>query len=158
VYCELHGGDLCAECLRPAGALPSFNVYRGSLLALLIGSGIAIWLLVQPPGEGSSETVLLAGTTPTTVLTPAETDVSPTPAGPTGTITPTRSPTPGRPTRTPTPEPRTYVVQEGDTLLSIAEATVPPGGNPVNYANRIAQANGLSPDDVLALGTELILP
>jgi LysM domain len=155
VYCELHGGDLCAECLRPAGALPSFNLYRGSLLALIIGSGLALWLLVQPPGEGESESVVIAGTTPTTVLTPVESTSTPPPAA-----SPTASPTsrPARPTRTPTPEPRIYIVQEGDTLLSIAEATVPDGSNPVNYANRIAQANGISQDAVLPLGEELILP
>jgi hypothetical protein len=153
VYCELHGGDLCAECLRPAGALPSFNLYRGSLLALLIGTAVALWLIVQPPGDGGGESVVLAGTTPTTVPTPAS--ESPT-IEPTGTIT--ASPTRPRATRTPTPEPRVYIVQDGDTLSSIAEANVPPGGDPVNYANRIAQANNLDPDGVINPGDELILP
>jgi hypothetical protein len=125
----------------------------------LIGSGIAIWLLVQPPRESSGDTVLLAGTTPTTVLTPSEATAESTEATSTeAPATATSTPRPGTPTRTPTPEPRVYIVQEGDTLLSIAEANLPPGGNITIYANRIAQENGLSPDDVLPLGTELILP
>jgi hypothetical protein len=142
--------------------LPSFNLYRGSLLALLIGSGIAIWLLVQPPGEGSSDTVVLAGTTPTTFLTPVEETITPTDGGgPTPTrpaATPTRQGTPTRVPPTATPAPVVYIVQEGDTLLSIAEANLPPGGTLSLYANRIAQENGLEPDAVLAVGTELVLP
>ena len=69
VYCEIHGGELCAECLNPASALPSFNLYRGSLLALLVGTAVALWLLVQPIGGGSEPIVVIADITPTTEVT-----------------------------------------------------------------------------------------
>ena len=60
-YCDAHGDALCAECLKPASALPSFTLYRGSLLALLVGTAFALWLLVRPPGgsEESSPAVVL---------------------------------------------------------------------------------------------------
>ena len=70
VYCEVHGGDLCAECLSPTSALPSFNLYRGSLLALLVGTAIAIWLLVRPPGGGDSPGVIITDLgTPSPIVT-----------------------------------------------------------------------------------------
>jgi hypothetical protein len=161
VYCELHGGDLCAECLRPASALPSFNLYRGSLLALLIGTAVAIWLLVQPPGSGSSEPVVIPGFTPTDITT-EEVDQTPTSAA-SPTAAATRPPTPGAtaavtPAATATPEPRIYLVEDGDTLLSIAAATAPPGVGAADYAALIAAANGISSDALINPGEELILP
>jgi LysM repeat protein len=51
----------------------------------------------------------------------------------------------------PTPEPETYTVKEGDTLLGIA----------VQFdttTTEIAAANGMSEDDFLQLGQELIIP
>ena len=154
VYCELHGGDLCAECLRPANALPSLHLYRGSLLVLLIGTAIALWLLVRPVDSGGEPSVVIAGLTPTIPATRA----LPTPtAVPT---TPAPSPTPpAGPTITPTVEQRLYIVQEGDTLLTIAEQFAPPGVDPVEYADQIAFANGLSPDDpTIVPGQTLVLP
>ena len=162
VYCELHGGDLCAECLSPASALPSFNLYRGSLLALLIGTAVALWLLVQPPGSGNSEPVVIPGLTPTAITTdevdstPART-ASPTAAATTPAPT-SAAGTPTVPAPTATPEPRTYRVQSGDTLLSIAAANAPPGVGAVDYANQIAAANGLSPEDLINPGKILVLP
>jgi LysM repeat protein len=49
LYCEDHGDNLCGECLNPASAVPSPTIYRGSLLALIAGTAIVIWLLVAPP-------------------------------------------------------------------------------------------------------------
>ena len=50
-YCDEHGEDVCDACLEPASGLPSFTLYRGSLLALLVGTVLAVWLLIlQPPG------------------------------------------------------------------------------------------------------------
>jgi hypothetical protein len=163
VYCELHGGDLCAECMSPASALPSFNLYRGSLLALLVGTAVALWLLVRPPGSGE-EAVVVAGVTPTGIVTEVDEgtttpDRTPSPtagtATPAGTATSTPAPT-AAPTNT--PGPRTYRVQQGDTLLSIAEENAPPGVSAVDYANRIAAANGISPEDIINPGEELVLP
>ena len=144
VYCEVHGGDACAECLSPASALPSFNLYRGSLLALLVGTAVAIWLLVQPPGQGSSRLVVLP-LTPTISVT----EVISTP-------TPELEPTPEGET---SPEPRPYVVETGDTLFDIAERFAPPGVEPAEYAEQIAAASGLSSvNDPLNPGDELVLP
>ena len=57
LYCDEHGDELCAECLKPAGALPSFLLYRGSLLALLLGTAVALWLLLKPPEEASQSQI-----------------------------------------------------------------------------------------------------
>lgn len=166
VYCEMHGGDLCAECLSPASSLPSFNLYRGSLLALLVGTAVALWLLIRPPGPSGGDEVVFADITPTEAATLVA--ATPTPLGPTtpavtgtpATPTPAASPTPtaGPPGPTPTPQPVVYEVVEGDTLLTIAEANTPPGVAPVDYANQIAAANGISIDTPITPGQTLILP
>ncbi|MDA1061752.1 MAG: hypothetical protein O2895_02405, partial [Chloroflexi bacterium] len=52
LYCDEHGEALCQRCSDPALALPSYQVYRGSLLALIVSSVFALWLLVSPPGGG----------------------------------------------------------------------------------------------------------
>ena len=158
VYCELHGGDLCAECLSPASTLPSFNLYRGSLLALLIATAVALWLLVRPPGSGDGEAVIITDTTPTPVTRATNTPGTVTPGA---TSTPLASTTPGTPGAEPTTTaaPRTYVVQDGDTLLSIATASAPAGVDAFTYAQQIAAASGLpSVDTPINPGQTLILP
>ncbi len=166
LYCELHGGDLCAECLSPASALPSFNLYRGSLLALLVGTAIAIWLLVRPPGAGDNPGVIISEFTPTTLVTrvidtatppPDETPtVDETPDGD-ETATPEATST-EEPEATDVPTIREYVVQDGDSLYGIADQFAPAGVAPFDYAQDIADASGLSsinepinPGDVLVL-------
>src|SRR3972149_3611207 len=54
-YCDDHGEELCDACLEPASGVPSFTLYRGSLLALLVGTALAVYLLIQPSSgdEGS---------------------------------------------------------------------------------------------------------
>ena len=149
-YCDAHGDALCAECLKPASALPSYTLYRGSLLALLVGTAFALWLLVRPPG-GSEESspVVLPQQEKTTATATVEVPTS-TPSQPT---TPT-------PTATPTPSTRTYVVQEGDTLYGIAESLKPPDKNLVDFVREIAQLNNLGDPDsaVLHPGQTLIIP
>lgn len=49
LYCENHGDNLCGECLNPASAVPSPAIYRGSLLALIVGTAVVVWLLLAPP-------------------------------------------------------------------------------------------------------------
>jgi LysM repeat protein len=174
-YCDEHGDELCAACQDPASAIPSGTVFRGSLLALLVASVLALWLLIQPPGlpggEAGEGAVLplptvtpaaLTSPTPTPSATPTATatptsspTASPTPEA---TTSPTASPTPEAsptPTPTPTPEPTPfteYEVQAGDSLSSIAQAF----GTTVDELVRI---NGLASQDVIiSVGQKLMVP
>ena len=45
LYCLEHGEDVCLRCLAPEAATPSGNVYRGSLLALVAASLVAMSLV-----------------------------------------------------------------------------------------------------------------
>ncbi len=158
VYCEVHGGDLCAECLSPASSLPSFNLYRGSLLALLVGTAIALWLLVRPPGSGDGKEVVIYNTTTTPIVT--EVVETPTPSTPVPTTRTPATAVTGTPVATVTTEPRQYVVQEGDTLIAIAELFAPPGVDPFEYAAQIVAASDslTSVEDPLTPGQTLVLP
>ncbi len=172
-YCDEHGDELCAACQDPASAIPSGTVFRGSLLALLVASVLALWLLIQPPGlpggEAGEEAVLplptitpaaLTSPTPTPPRTPTATPTaSPTPspspeatASPTATLTPEATPTPPP---TPTPEPPPFVeyeVQSGDTLSSIAQTF----GTTIDELVRL---NGLASQDVIiSVGQKLLVP
>ncbi len=149
-YCDAHGDALCAECLKPASALPSYTLYRGSLLALLVGTAFALWLLVRPPGgsEESSPVVLPQqekATATATVEAPTSTPSQPTTPTPAATATPTT---------------REYVVQEGDTLYGIGEKFKPPDQNVVDFVREIARLNDLGDPDtaVLRPGQTLIIP
>jgi len=108
-----------------------------------------------------SEPIVLAVTmeptatpVPPTATLPLPTK-EPTPS-PTPTTNPTVSPTPSTPGRTPTPTPTraeqtVYVVQGGDSLWKIAESydiTV----------DALTEANGISKDDVIHPGQELVIP
>ncbi len=78
---------------------------------------------------------------PTAVL-PTDTPVKP---------SPTATPRPVTPSPTATPTPHVYIVQEGDTLLGLAfefDTTVA----------ALAAANGISDEDFLYVGQELIIP
>jgi hypothetical protein len=123
------------------------------LLALLIGSAIALWIIVRPPGSGSDGEAIVADVTPSPAVTRESTPEN----------TATRATSTPRATSAPTDTPgaeevRTYVVQEGDNLLSIAERTAPPGVPPAEYADQIAFASGLSSSDDIAPGDVLVLP
>jgi len=149
-YCGDHGEDLCADCLNPVNAAPSGTFFRASLLAMLVGSVLALWLLIRPPGlPGDSSGIVIprASPQPTTPL-PA----SPTPAGatptPAATPKPTAVPTP---TAAPTAATIEYTVVDGDTWSGIAEA----------YgidAESLAAYNGYTLDDVLPVGEVLTIP
>jgi hypothetical protein len=156
VFCELHGGDLCAECLSPASSLPSFNVYRGSLLALLIGTAIALWLIVRPPGSSTGREVIIGNNNPTSVVTQVARTVTPRATNTPGTAV--AQGTPHAATETPAAA-NTYEVQDGDTLLGIAARLAPPGVDPNDYATQIASASGLaSLEDEIRPGQILTLP
>lgn len=147
--------------------MPSFNLYRGALLVMLVGTAIAVFLLVKPPGESKGSPVVVGKTTATpsggrATATPAETP-QPTSDGATGTPDVGATGTPGAgntPVRTPTESPfGEYTVQDGDTLFDIANANLPPGDDPVSFAKAIAALNKLDYEaPILPIGTRLLLP
>lgn len=152
-YCPDHGDDLCAQCLDPANAAPSNTVFRASLVAMLVGSVLALWLLVRPPSVPGDEGIIRP---PTPQVTPVPTGqpsrspgLTPTPA-PTGAATPSASPEP-TPAPTAAPGPTQYTVQEGDTWLGIAEAFG------VDVAE-LAAVNGLGLDYLLQPGDVIQIP
>lgn len=164
-YCEDHGNaTYCAECLQPASALPSFNLYRGALLVMLVGTAVAVFLLVRPPGETTSAPVVVGRLTPTpTIAGEQEPSATPTAANigePPRSGTETAVPTTPTAAATATPPPfLEYVIQDGDTLYGIAEANLPPGDDIDAYARAIANLNGIDFDaPVLTVGETILLP
>jgi nucleoid-associated protein YgaU len=152
--------------MDPALALPSYRVYRGSLLALLMGSVVAVWLLVLPPagadqdGPPGSIAAIVPTATPTAEATPDPEATPPaeaTPAIPLPTPSPAETPEP-EPTPTPQPETITYTVQPGDTLLGIAEQYATGFEAVQAMADRIAEENGITDPSALAVGQELTIP
>ena len=155
--------------------MPSFNLYRGALLIMLVGTAIAVFLLVRPPGESKGSSPVVVGKT---TATPSRGDATAKPAGTPQPTTEGATATPGDVTGTPdgevtgTPDARTtpvrtptgspfgeYTVQPGDTLFDIANANLPSGDNPVSFAKAIAALNNLDYDaPVLPIGTKLLLP
>ena len=170
-YCAEHGGELCAACQDPSSAIPSGALFRGALLALLVASVLALWLLIRPPGASDEESGAQAGQpsvtrtpvasatttlTPSPSVTPAGTPgVSPTPSG-----TPGTSPTPGGTLATPTPAPsptpppspfQEYIVQQNDSLSSIAQRFG-------TTADELARINNITDPNTLDIGQKLQVP
>jgi LysM repeat protein len=153
-YCGDHGEGLCADCLNPVNATPSGAFFRASLLALLLGSVLALWLLIRPPGlPGESTGVNVPeatplpaqGTsTPAPTTTPTRTPVA------SATAAPTPTPTPA-PTAEPTPAPIEYTVVDGDSWFGIADAY---GVD----AESLAAYNGYTLEDLLPVGEVLTIP
>ena len=147
VYCDAHGEVLCDECMSPASALPSPVVYRGSLVALVLAVGVALWLLIAPPrlpGEGRPAEAATQTTGPAISVGSA----TPLPTA-SATGTPAASPTT---TATPTPSggQQTYTVQSGDSLSTIAQrynVTV----------DDLKRANNLT-NDTIQVGQKLVIP
>jgi hypothetical protein len=155
--------------MDPASALPSYRIYRGSLLALLVGTVFAVWLLVRPGGTSDAAPPaalanVLPASTPTSTPAPAGAVTTPEPGGGTPTPAPEASPpptgTPPTPTPSPTgtPRPTSYSIQSGDTLFVVAERFAPPGETPQQYVQRLYTANGLGPNSILFIGQTIQLP
>jgi hypothetical protein len=154
--------------MDPASALPSYRIYRGSLLALLIGTVFAVWLLVRPGGTSDAAPPaalanVLASATPTATpaggaATPAPAAGSPTPAPEASPPPATETPPPPPASPTATPRPTTYNVQANDTMFIIAERFVPPGETPQQYVQRLYTANNLGPNSILLIGQTIQLP
>jgi LysM repeat protein len=154
-YCGDHGNaQYCADCLRPASALPSFNLYRAALLTMLAGTALAVFFIIRPPGESGSASPAFVGViTPT--APPSGGTAQPTRAAQTPQITTTP-----RPTASPTESPfNEYIIELGDTLYDIAEANLTPGDDLDAFARAIASLNGLDFDaPILTPGETLLLP
>jgi hypothetical protein len=170
-YCDDHGEDVCDACLEPASGLPSFTLYRGSLLALLIGTALAVWLILQPPGDTADSAVAPPPTEP------AATQPTPTqPAGATG-AQPDNTPSEGEtPETTETPEATgptgptgstgatgsagdnttTYTIQDGDTLFGLCStlSTL----DPSECLERLLDINGITLETTLTAGDTLVIP
>jgi LysM repeat protein len=165
LYCDDHGDALCERCQDPALALPSYRIYRGSLLALLGGTVFAVWLLVRPPATIDGDSPVppaLAGVIPTATATitptPASASTTTPAAATTETSTPTPSPTPD-PTAAPAnPDFREHTVSEGDTLFSIALQYVPRDKDVLDFVEEIAAYNELTDANAITLGTVLKIP
>jgi hypothetical protein len=162
-YCEDHGNaSYCAGCLQPSSALPSFNLYRGTLLLMLVGTALAVFLIVRPPGETKGASPVFVGKlTPTATAaggTAVPTVAAKTP-DPTATVDATETAAAAvSPTVTVSPFGE-HIVVEGDTLLGIAEANLTPGDDVVQFARAIANLNGLDYDNPnLRIGQKLLLP
>jgi LysM repeat protein len=157
-YCDEHGEDVCDSCLQPASGLPSFTLFRGSLLALLIGTILAVWLLIQPPGGESN-----APQTGTIITPTPEASVETTP-GLDATLIPGGSPVVvGTPDAGTTPGPTTsggtgtYTVEPGDTLSSIC-AAVAPALDADECVDEIVATNNLADASTINVGQELVVP
>lgn len=150
LYCNNHGENVCLRCMAPESAAPSATVFRGSLLALVGGTLVVLFLLVRPPAsDGGGDTVRLMPT-PTRAVSVTAT---PTVAGGGETATPeATATTPAAETPTPTVSTaRTHTVVDGDTLSAISE----------EYGVDIASIIELNPGltaDTLEVGSVLQIP
>jgi hypothetical protein len=161
-YCEDHGNaQYCNECLQPSSAMPSFNLYRGALLTMLVATALAVFLLIRPPGETDSTPLVEVGDSTATATPSDGENAAPTlvPGTPAASSTPVSTPTPAA-TPVPTEPPWTeYIVQEGDSLFGIAEAHLPPGDDLNAYVAAIAGLNNFSVDDpIIPVGATILLP
>ena len=150
--------------MDPTLALPSYRVYRGSLLALLAGTVFAVWLLVRPPQTIDADSPVpapLAGVIPTPTATQAPDDkaAAVVTATPTPTETPTLTPAPEA-TAAPAVEPRLreHTISEGDTLFSIAELYLPRGKDVLTFVEEIAALNELADANSIVLGQVIRVP
>ena len=176
-YCDDHGEELCDVCLHPASGMPSFSLYRGSLLALLIGTALAVYVFLQPnssEGESALKPIVITPT-PAAVrglTTPAPNGATP-PAGatqaPAGNTTPGVVPT--RPAGTPaagstqpagTPASTgsigEVVVASGDTLSAICERVKPASMTVPDCVDRVVALNSLTSANAISPGDKLKVP
>ena len=174
-YCDDHGEDVCDACLEPASGLPSFTLYRGSLIALLVATFLAVFLILQPPGDDTNAafgptlvtpqptaTVAVAVTTPPPGGTPATgTTQTPQTTQPAGT-TPGANPTATRPAGTATPGAGggsgTVTVASGDTLSSICDRVKPASMSNPDCVDFIVTQNGLANANDISVGETLRVP
>jgi LysM repeat protein len=139
------------------------------LLALLIGSIFAVWLLVRPGGEADQggPPAALAAVLPSATATKSAPTATRTAVAGTTTPTPTVAatpppatatpPPPTPPPATPTPGNQTYTVRKGDTLYSIADDFR--GGTDLQtFLNRIYALNRLRDGSIINPGDVIKIP
>lgn len=154
-YCADHGSTLCAFCLDPLNATPSTSAFKIALGGLLVGSVLALWLIIRPPSvPGETSDLIQSDPSATPALTPqgsgSPATATPVPAATTPPPAPTEAPPTAAPTAAPV-EPIEYIVQEGDTWNSIAAA--------YGYdATTLASVNGFDLGHVLQPGDVLVIP
>lgn len=174
LYCDEHGEALCERCSDPALALPSYRVYRGSLLALLAGTVFAVWLLVRPPATIDADgplPALLAGVIATPVATmtgdddqPPQGAVAPDTPQPitapaaTATLEATAAPAATAPPSGGAIAIREHTVAAGDTLYSIADLYLPGDKNLVTFMEEIIVFNDVSDEDSIVPGQVIRVP
>jgi len=155
LYCSMHGDNVCLRCMAPESAAPSATVYRGSLLALVAGTLVMLFLVVRPPASsGAGDTVRLLPTATRAIGATA----TPTPQGGAAQQTPppaaTSATTPSASVTT-TPaagQPRSHTVASGDTLSGIAARYG------VDVASIVELNPGLTADSTLEVGSVLQIP
>lgn len=171
-YCDDHGEDVCDACLEPASGLPSFTLYRGSLLVLLIATALAVWLILQPPGDSGTAAVSPPVATATelviqipTATTAPGTEATQPPSAdqtPATQQTPQPQETPGT-TATTSPEntpaaggTTTYTVQAGDSLFDICSNLS--SLDPTDCVDQVLEINAISDPGAIAVGETLTIP
>lgn len=154
LYCREHGEDVCLRCLAPEAAAPTAMVYRGAVLALIVGSVVALFLVIRPPESKSANDSprTLATATPSFLATATPTRAG---SGPTRTAVASQTPTTqanatSSPTAAATAAGATYTVQDGDTLFDIA----------LRFNTTVAEIVALNPgvSENLQIGAVLRLP
>lgn len=164
LYCDEHGDALCQRCLDPARALPSYRVYRGSLVVLLVGTVFAVWLLVKPPSSDADSPLpaSISGALSTAVASPEAGPKSTVKgaAGPVGTAAgpppaataPATGATPATKAATVAPTVIEHRVEPGDTLSSIATRYRPDGKPLADFIDEIQKANGIADAASIRIG------
>jgi hypothetical protein len=168
-YCDQHGEDVCDACLEPQSGLPSFTLYRGSLLALLIGTVLAVILILQPPGDKTNAAFSPVVVTPTQAVAQGSTGGLPTPltVQTPGARTPAVNQTPTNPTGATGPTGTTgatgaaggtYTVQAGDTLTAICDKVKPATMTNSACVDQIVSLNNLADAGSISSGQSLKVP
>jgi LysM repeat protein len=162
LYCDDHGDALCQRCMDPMHALPSYRIYRGSLITLLVGTVFAVWLLVRPPGTDadgpvpSSISNVLATPAASATATPQGASAANPASTPSGQVA--GPPATATPATAGTPPPLTHTVEAGDTLVGIAAKYLPAGKAVADFAIEIQQANGITDAATIRVGQSLRIP
>lgn len=156
--------------MRPSSGVPPGRLYYGSIVALLLGTALAVVLFIQPSetaGDAPLRPLVLTPTAPV-ALNPGQPGIATTPPPGGAPTTPLQaSPTqPAAAAQTPTPT-RTaaagtageYTVVAGDTLSSICERVKPAAMSLSDCIDRVVSLNNLSgPNAIISVGQRLSVP